>query len=147
MHYAVIISVGLKEQKNSELSLGCSNVCSVVGNILCLKSLKSHQSRSSLNVDWSLMRSMNSAGTLLAKIVNVLLFPIYPVAQGFWNITANVFCILLLSHKIYGQRETVEPVWAKLVCILCNLCTIQIFFKSMVSKQSKGYAEQRGKWK
>lgn len=51
------------------------------------------------------MRSMNSAGTLLAKIVNVLLFPIYPVAQGFWNITANVFCILLLSHKIYGQRN------------------------------------------
>lgn len=55
------------------LSLGCLHM-HVAGNFffLCLKSLTAHQSYSSLNVDWSLMRSMNSAGTLLAKIVNVL---------------------------------------------------------------------------
>lgn len=88
------------------------------------------------------MRSMNSAGTLLAKIVNVLLFPIYPVAQGFRNITANVFCILLLSHKIYGQRETVEPVWAKLavfsvISVLCRYFLSLWFQNSRRDTQSK----------
>lgn len=63
------------------------------------------------------------------KIVNVLLFPFYPVAQGFQSVTANVFCILLLSHKIYGQREIVELVRAELGCILCT--TVRFVFSKV----------------
>lgn len=75
-------------------------------------------------------------------------FPIYPVAQGFWCVTANVFCILLLSYKIYGWRETAETVRAvraRLYSLYCTQIFWNIWFWSSWRK-GKENAEKRGSW-